>query len=245
MKRGLWITVAGLLVFAAIVVARMPASWVLPTGPKAQFTCASIEGSLWSGACGGLVAQQMPLGDLAWELHPLKLLGASLAAHVALTRAAMHASADVELGLGGRLTARNLQAELPLDAQTIPGFPPQIAGNAHVDLALAQFAGGAVKELKGTIEAHDLQDRAGQVTPLGSYRITFPGGEGDPTGQIQDLDGPLSVTGTVRLTAGGGYEIEGLVAARPGASAELVNNMRYLGTPDAAGRRPFSFSGTF
>ena len=40
-------------------------------------------------------------------------------------------------------------------------------------------------------------------------------------------------------------EAEGLVAARTGAPPELINNLRFLGSPDATGRRPFSVAGTF
>jgi general secretion pathway protein N len=245
MKRGLWITAAGLVVFAAILIARLPASWVIPTGPKAPFTCASIEGSVWNGACNGLSAQRLQVGDLAWELHPAKLFTARLAAHLTLTRTDAHASTDAELGFGQQLTVRNLVADLPLERQMMPGLPPTLHGSAHLDLALLQLTRGALTQLKGTIEAHDLVDRSGNVTPLGSYAVTFPGGEGEPVGQIRDLDGPLNVAGTLKLTRQGGYEVEGLVGTRPGASPELINNMRYLGSPDASGRRNFSLSGTF
>lgn len=245
MKRGLWITAAGLVVFAAILVARLPASWVIPSGPKAPFSCASVEGSLWSGACSGLAAQHVALGDLSWEMKPSRLFAARLAAHVALTQGGAHAMGDVEFGPGEHLIARNLTADLPLNHAWLPGLPPTLHGTAHVDLALAEVTHGVPRRLEGTIEAHHLEDHAGNVTPLGSYAVTFAGGEGEPVGQIRDLDGPLSVSGTLKLTRTGGYELEGLVAARAGASPELINNMRYLGTPDAAGRRQFSLSGTF
>jgi hypothetical protein len=245
MKRGVWITLAGLVVFAAILVARLPASWVIPTGPAAPFTCASIEGSVWNGACSGLIAQRLPLGDLSWELQPSKLFTARLGAHLTLIRVDAHLTTDAVLGLGGRLTARNLVADLPLERQLMPGLPPTLHGSAHLDLALLELTRGALTQLKGTIEARNLVDRAGNVTALGSYAVTFPGNEGDPVGQIRDLDGPLSVSGTLKLTRQGGYEVEGLVATRSGASQELVNNMRYLGSPDASGRRSFSLSGTF
>ena len=245
MKRALWITVAGLIVFAAILVVRLPASWVIPSGPKAPFSCASIDGSLWSGACNGLIVQRLPLGDLAWDLLPGRLFSAKLAAHLTLSRADAHLSTDAELGFGERISARNLVADLPLERQLLPGLPPTLHGRAHLDLALAQLTRGALTQLKGTIEAHDLVDRAGNVTPLGSYAVSFPGSEGEQVGQLRDLDGPLSVSGTLKLTPQGGYEVEGVVAPRSGASPELVNNMRYLGTPDASGRRTFSLSGTF
>jgi len=45
--------------------------------------------------------------------------------------------------------------------------------------------------------------------------VTFPGGPGEPTGKLRDLNGPLAVEGTLRLTRQPGFELEGLVAARP------------------------------
>jgi len=75
--------------------------------------------------------------------------------------------------------------------------------------------------------------------------VTFPGGSAEPIGKLRDLDGPLAVEGSLRLTRQPGFDLEGLVAPRSGAAPELVNNIRYLGSPDATGRRPFSVAGTF
>lgn len=245
MKRSPWIIVAALVGFAAILIARLPASWVIPSGPKAAAGCASLEGTLWSGACGGLRIEQQSLGDLSWELQPLRLLSGRLAARVVVTRAASHASADVELGLGGHWSARNLQSDLTLDPKLLPGLPATLHGTARIDLARVEFTHGALTQLQGRIEAHDLEDRSGNVTPLGSYVVTFPGGEGEPVGQLHDLGGPLSVEGTLKLTRPGGYEVQGMLAPRPGAPPELLSNLRFLGSPDASGRRPFGWSGTF
>ncbi len=245
MKRTVWITLAALLAFAAILIARMPAGWLLPSGPGAPFACAGIEGSLWSGACEGLVFQRMPLGDLTWELAPLRLLLGRLAAHVTLNREAARASADVEVGLSGRLTVRGLLADLPLDPKVLPALPPQMHGDVHADLALLELKGAVIMQLKGTLEARNLEDRSGHVTPLGSYLVTFPGGAGEPVGQVRDTGGPLSVSGTLRLTQAGGFDVQALVAPRADAPPELVNNLRFLGSPDASGRREFSMSGSF
>jgi hypothetical protein len=240
-KRGVWIALLALLAFALVIIARLPAAWVLPT--HGGFSCASIEGTLWSGGCGSLAVGPEPVGDLSWELHPLRLLGGKLAAHVTLVRESATANADVELGFGGRLTARNLRADLPLDPKVLTALPPTLRGQAHVDLALARLRGNHVEELKGTLEAHNLEDLAGNRTVLGNYAVTFPGGE--PTvGQLKDLGGPLAVEGTIRLTPQGGFEVQGLVAAREGAAPELLDNLRFLGSPDASGRRAFSLSGT-
>jgi general secretion pathway protein N len=239
-----WIALLAAITFIVIVIARMPAAWVIPTG-RAQGSCAGIDGSLWSGSCAGLTVSGTNLGDVSWELHPLKLFVGRLAAHVTLGHGPAAGSGDLELGFGQHIIARNLTADLPLDPRLIPGVPPTLHGRAHLDLALAEVQHGVITQLKGRIEARDLEDTGGATTPLGSYALTFPGGSGDPIGQLRDLDGPLALEGTLHLTPQPGFELEGLIAPRPGAPHELVNNIRFLGAPDASGRRPFSLSGTF
>lgn len=244
MRRGIWIALVGAIAFAVIVIARLPAAWLVPSRFP-QGSCGSIEGSLWSGTCGTLTLNGMSLGDLNWELHPLRLFAGRLAAHLTLADGPADASGDVELGFGQQVIARDVIAELPLDPKLLPLVPATLRGRAHAQLKLVRFEHGALRELAGTIEAHDLIDTAGNRTPLGSYVVTFPGGSGTQTGQLHDLDGPLALEGTLKLTPQPGFELAGLIATRRGAPQELVNNIQFLGAPDASGRRPFSISGTF
>ncbi len=245
MRRGIWIALLAAVVFAAILIARLPAAWIIPARGARGCSCAGVDGSLWSGVCSGLTVQRTAVGDVSWELHPWMLLLGKLAAHIAVTRGDGNLDAQVLLGFGQRVTVRHFLADLPLDPALVPGLPADLHGRAHLDLALAQFEHGVITDLQGRIEAHDLEDRSGGATPLGSYVVTFPGGSAEPTGKLRDLDGPLAVEGTLRLTPQPGFELEGLVAPRAGAAPELVNNIRYLGSPDATGRRPFSVAGTF
>ena len=244
MKRPVWIALLAAVAFVAIVLARMPAAWVVPArGP--QWACTSVDGSLWSGACVGLTVSGTPLGDLTWELHPLRLAAGRLAAHLTVSHGPADAAADVELTFGQRLTARNVVADLPLDPALVPSVPPNLHGRAHVELALAEVQRGVIRQLQGRIEARNLEERSGNNTALGSYSVSFRGGSGDPVGTLRDLEGPLALEGTLRLTPAPGFELEGVIAARKGAPPELVNSLRFLGSPDATGRRPFSLSGTF
>ena len=244
MRRSLWIALLAAAAFVAIVLARMPAAWVLPAR-GAQWACASIDGSLWGGICAGLTVSGTPLGDMSWELHPLRLLTGRLAAHLTLSHGPGDAAADVELTFGQRLTARNVLADLPLDPALLPSVPANLHGRAHLELALVEVQRGVIRQLQGRIDARNLEERSGNNTPLGSYSVSFPGGSGDPVGTLRDLEGPLALEGTLRLTPAPGFELEGVIAARHGAPPELVNSLRFLGSPDATGRRPFSLSGTF
>ena len=244
MRRGLWIGIAALAAFVAIVVSRLPAAWVVPTsGPGAL--CTGVDGSVWSGTCTGMSVARNPVGDVSWQLRPLQLLRGRLVVHASAVHEAAQVSADVQLGLGERLTARSLVGDLPLDPRVIPGLPQTLSGHAHLDLPLARLERGVITQLVGRIELHDLVDHSGNTTALGSYVIEFPAGaSGDPVGKLHDLEGPLAVEGTMRLTREPGFELEGEITARPGAPPELVNNIRFLGSPDALGRRPFTISGT-
>ncbi|MGN6451859.1 MAG: type II secretion system protein N [Steroidobacteraceae bacterium] len=244
MKRPFWIALLAAIAFLAIVLVRMPAAWVLPTR-GAQWSCTSIEGSLWSGGCAGLTASGTALGDLNWDLHPMRLLLGRAAAHLTLGHGPADAAADVEASFGGRVTARNVIADLPLDPAIVSALPANVHGRAHCELALVQLQRGVIRQLQGRIEARNLEERSGNNTALGSYSVTFPGGSGDPVGTLRDLGGPLALEGTLRLTPAPGFELEGVIAARSGAPPELVNSLRVLGSPDATGRRPFSLSGTF
>lgn len=246
MKRTLTIIVLGVLAFAAILLARLPASWLLPTRGS-TFSCSSVAGSLWRGYCGGLRVQGASLGDLTWRLQPARLLSGRIAAHIDLEHPPTTAArGDVEIGLGGTVVARNLTASLPLDPRLLPAVPPTLTGTLQVDLAFAEVTRkGVVKALEGRIEAMNLVDSGGYVTPLGSYAVTFPGGTAEPTGQVRDLGGPLAVEGELHLTPQPGYDLSGYVTPRASATPPLVNAIQILGSPDAQGRRQFGMSGTY
>jgi general secretion pathway protein N len=246
MKRTLTVIVLVIVAFAAIVLARLPASWLLPRGGP-TLSCASVEGSLWSGYCGGLKAHGVALGDLTWQLHPARLLLGRAAAHIDIEHPpATSAQADVQIGLGGTVEADNVTASLPLDPTLLPGVPSTLTGTLHLDLAHARITRkGVISNLEGRIEASDLIDRSGYVTPLGSFAVTFPGGTAEPTGEVQDMGGPLAVQGQLHLTPQPGYELSGYVTPRQSATPALLNAIQFLGSPDAQGRRPFALSGTY
>jgi general secretion pathway protein N len=241
-KRGVWIALLAAVAFVVIVLVRLPAVWLIPGGRLPG--CAALDGSLWSGTCEDLGVGGTAVGDVSWQLLPLRLLLGRLAVHLTVRGPAI-ASADAELAFGGTLTLRNIVADAALDPRLMPGVPASLHGQAHLELALARIEHGMITQLRGRIEARNLEDDSGASTPLGSYVLVFPGGPGEQIGKLHDLDGPLALEGTLRLTREPGFVLEGLIAPRRGAAPEVVSNIRFLGAPDASGRRPFSLSGTF
>jgi hypothetical protein len=243
MRRAVWIALAALVVFAVFLVARLPVRWVSGWFPS-NVQCARLAGSVWEGQCAGLVVEGQPVGDVRWSLAPGRLLAGRIAGDVILTKGSLDVRGYVEATPAGNGSARNIRAVLPLDPAVLPQAPPNLRGSVRADLASLEWSGRAISGISGRIEALDLAQRA---MALGDYVVVFPAASAgdDPVGQIDDLRGPLDISGTLRLTREPGWEIQGLVAARPEASPELASQLQYLGRPDAAGRRPFSLAGTW
>jgi general secretion pathway protein N len=242
-RRGLWITLLAVVAFAAIVIARLPATWVIPA-PPSPVTCGDVDGSIWSGTCSGLTVEGTPLGEMTWSVHALRLLTGKLSANIVLRRPAGAVSGDFAIGLDKSITARNVQANIPFD-QSIKTLLPalrSLSGSANANIVYAHVAKNILTQIEGRIEVHDLtdQDRNG-VTPLGSYSVTFPGGgSGDPTGELRDIGGPLAIQGTVRVMQNQpGVELQGYVTPRADTPPDLRHQLEYLGSPDAQGRRQF------
>jgi Type II secretion system (T2SS), protein N len=240
-RRGILLTVLAVAAFAVIVIARLPASWVIPSS-SSVVSCAGVDGSIWYGTCTGLTAQGTALGDLVWDVHALRLLTGKLSANLALTRPTGSVQGDFDVGLDKSVTARNVQVDLPLDNEVMTLISPNLRtlrGSAHADIALAHLAkNNIITQLQGHIEVHDLEDHdRNGVTPLGSYSLTFPGGTGAPTGQLRDLGGPLAVEGTVRVMQDKpGIVLDTFITPRPDAGPQLVSQLQFL-APDAQGRR--------
>jgi hypothetical protein len=243
----LWIGALALLAFALILLARFPAAWAVGALPH-DLSCDAVDGTVWSGSCGGLMFRHHQLiGDLTWQLHPARLLAGRVAAHMELTQAADFVNADVEVAPGGRLFARDVHASVHLNPALVPQLPSGLRGTARADLARIEVENGRLTDLRGRIEAHDLAQTAGATTELGSYALSFSGANsgGALVGELRDLGGPLALEGTLRVTPEPGFVLDGKVATRPTASADLVRQLQVLGAPDAQGRRSFSIADTF
>jgi Type II secretion system (T2SS), protein N len=236
-----------LIAFALILLARFPATWALGALPP-WLSCDAVDGTVWNGTCNGLMLRHRQLiGDLAWQLHPARLLLGRLAAHVELTQTGDYVNADVEVTPGGHLWASAVHANVHLNPALMPQLPTGLRGVMRADLSSVELDHGRLAELQGRIEAHDLAQGGANTTELGNYGLTFPptAAHGAPVGELHDLGGPLDLSGRLRVTLEPGFVLDGTVAARSTASANLVRQLQMLGAADAQGRRSFSIVNTF
>jgi hypothetical protein len=126
----------------------------------------------------------------------------------------------------------------------VSSLPGGAHARLHGQLARIEWTGKFVSALQGELDVQNLVGSQGQ--DFGNYQVIFGPDAGDsPTGVVHDTGGPLALDATLQLTHDPGYLLQGRVAARPSAAPEFADQLRYLGSADAAGRRPFSMTGTF
>jgi hypothetical protein len=186
------------------------------------------------------------LQEVSWIMHPWALLRGRL--DLDLSSADARAPGHVQLSIspGGELELRALHAQLPVGTEFLPLFPTAWSGRLRLDFRRVEFEQHRLRVLEGTATASDLAQRNPPIV-YGSYELQFSdAGPGNDAiaGKLRDLGGPLAVSGTLLLRNGSAYELNGLVSARSGASADLVRAVEFLGVGDAQGRRPFSLAGT-
>src|SRR5215217_1361039 len=148
MKRAIWIGVLAVLGFAVFLLIRLPASWLAGSLPK-DIICSQITGTVWNGACGGLVWQNTALGDLNWQLEPVPLLSGNVNSHVVLNGPVGAATAQVAVNRDGKISLRNLQGSIPLNPAVLTALPPNVRGSVQTDLGLLRIENRLITAIEG------------------------------------------------------------------------------------------------
>jgi hypothetical protein len=251
MKRGTLVltVVAGLLVFLAVLVLYLPASWFASWLPP-QVRCGELGGSIWHGECLGLTFEGGSLGDATWDLSAASALTGRLAGDVEVIGATHRMRAFLDLRGDGSGELRNASGHFPLDPALFPQFPRDQRG--HITFAFEELRLGENSwptHAKGTVTLRDFQLIVPQLTQLGSYELVFDGAarpDGALMGTFRNLAGsPFGVDGTLTLTPPNNYVGEGRIVGHSAQAESIVRQITFGAPPDASGRAPFTFEGTF
>jgi hypothetical protein len=250
MKRGrlVLLLVAVVLVFVGVLLAYLPASWVVArVPPELRFECTDVGGSLFAGECLGATFQGKRWGDATWNLGRLALLRGRLVGDLDV-RGSLNARADVDMTFAGSGELRNVTVNFPLDPAVIPQSPPDQRGNVVASLARVVLENRAPRTIEGSVELMNLRQVGARPLDLGSYRADFDGkseADGNSVGKLRDLGGPFEMVGTVTLTPPNGYLVQGTIAGRTAQAESLVREITLGAPPDTSGRTPFSFEGSY
>lgn len=246
MRQAWLLTLVGVVVFAGVVLATLPASLLISRLPP-ELVVDGVGGTVWNGAADSVRLRGAPLGALSWSAEPLALLQGELAYRIEVARPDGYLRGRVAATLGGALEGRALELALPVTALHPEHDANSWAGTLQGQIEHVRLEHGWPVALIAAFTISDLRP-PGSTLAIGSYAIEFDGRASTPAqlvGRVRDSAAPLLVRGQLAISDNRSYKLEGEVTPRPGASPDVVQAVAFLGSPDAVGRRSFEIIGTF
>lgn len=241
MKRFIF---AGILVFAVVLVVTFPARiayrWLAPP----DVTLTGVTGSVWRGGAAEGLAAGAYLRDIRWRLRPASILSGQLTFETSGNPGAGNLGAVVGIGFDRVLVLKDVVGDVPLDLVHPALSQNGVGGNLQLRFAELRILDGGLLNADGTIRIEDLFVPVLSAAPLGTFKAVLTTTADGIAGTMDDEAGIVDIEGTISIRPDGSYALLGNVAARPGAPPSIEQQLRFLGSPDARGMRPFRFEGT-
>ncbi len=240
MKRYVFAGILFLLVLLLVTFpARVAYRWFAP--PDLQLN--GISGSVWSGTATEGLAAGAYIRDIGWKLRAAQLLTGKLAFRTTSSPASGSMATNVAVGLDGSLTLSGLSGSVPLDLVHEAFQQNGIGGDLSLQFDILVLENGVPVAATGSVTVANLVARDLSAGTLGDFRAKFQTSDNGITGAVDDISGVLDIAGVITVSPDRSYSLIGEVAAKPGAPLSIEQQLRYLGSPNERGLRPFRFEG--
>lgn len=240
-SRRLWwllAAIAFILMLLVIAAATMPASVVAGQVSKAnpELSIRGASGTIWRGY-GRVRYQTLDLGEVRWQLDPWALFRLTLQAKVEIDGDGHEVNAVVALDRPDQVAVSDLQFSIGADRLRqleVVDFG-QLLGTLVGQFSSARFdRTEGVIQLVGEASWQDAGWRSDIVVRLSDLNFSFPNVT-PPQGLVEDLGGPLQVTGSVQFV--GRQAITRLNLLSRGQDSRLDEALHWIGQPTADGGR--------
>ena len=237
------LAVTGACVFVAGIVLLFPArvayQWFAPETVRLS----GITGTVWSGSAVEGSFEGVYAGSLSWNFRPAALFTGKIGYAVAAEPAGGLLEGNVGISPAGSLHLGNLRAGLPLAALGNAASAAGAEGVLDMQFESLVLEDGWPVHATGAADVRGLTVPMLSSAPLGDYRAEFETVQGVVTGRFEDASGVLDLDGALELQPDRRYVLSGRVRATNAAPPGLVQQLRFLGSPDAEGMRTFRFEG--
>ena len=236
---------AGVSVFVLGLVVLFPArvayQWFAPPGVAVS----GLSGTVWNGQAAAATVDGLFLRDLAWKFRPQSLLTGKLGYSINAEPATGFIDTELYIALGGKITARDLAASVPLELLAGVLQADGLQGNANARFEELTVRDGTLTAATGTLEVSSLVHPLAGNTPLGGYIAEFTTQDDAVHGSVEDNNGVVDLAGSLRLTPDRRFEFSGLVIASANTPRSLAEQLRFLGPANNRGQHTLEFDGTY
>jgi len=240
-RRFIYLGIGAYLIF---LLHALPASFltrfILPSIPAARdVKLQGVRGSIWQGHAAKARYASFNLGKLNWHVRSWGLLLGKLKLHLKFNDDSMHGAAYVDLGMGGTVTAEDVNMQFPAQnlMPLLYGFPISISGDLRGNLKEVTIERGRVLQAQGRIVWQNAALRAPQNIEMGDYLITVePVNLGSKTVIKDQGRGPVQAEITIFTKGSGEYRMNGWLKARDPNQQAITEALRLIGRADNSGR---------
>lgn len=244
LRRRKTLIAVGIATFLLIAIATFPAriasSWLAPE----QLRLGGVTGSIWSGHASEVAFGSEYFSDVSWSLKPLHLLMASVAVDAEVNTIAGRLSVSLAAGLGSTVTVSNVRGNLSI-AGIHPAFDANlISGNLEINIDEIVLDDGYPSLATGQLTVSNLVAGAMGTSPLGSFDAVLDTTDVGIMAIVSDNEAIFDLAGTLTLARDRSYLFVGDIAPTSLTPRRVSENLRFLGSPDADGKRQFRFEGS-
>ncbi len=240
MKR---LIILGLVVFLAVFVVTFPARVAYKWFAPAELQLAGLSGSVWKGSVAEAKAGGAYIRNITWRFSPASLFTGKLGFKTTSNPASGRMQVVVAVSPGGSVTLSDLSGNLPLDLLHPALQQSGIRGDLSLEFDTVVIRNGVPVTADGSMTVSDFFVPDLSASRLGDYRAEFRTHDGVVVGSVEDVSGVLDVAGTISLDPDRSYSFIGLVAPTPMTPQSVVNQLRFLGSPNERGQHEFRFEG--
>ena len=239
-RRLMIVGVATLLVgLLAFFPARVAYHWFAPS----TLQLAGIDGTVWRGSAKEGQAAGLYIRNLHWTFKPLSLLTGKLAFKTRLDSAGGFINTDLYAALDGSILFENLDVALSVGALRDLIQTAGLDGRISLHFTALEIRDGLPVTANGVAEVTNLFIRGLATTTIGDFRAKFSTTSDGILASVEDTAGMFDLAGTLRVSPDGAYYLSGLIAPTPTTPPAVIEQLRFLGSPNERGQREFRFEG--
>ena len=238
-----WLVLLGIMTFVGGVLLTFPANVAYQWFAPEQLRLKGVSGSIWNGRATEGALGDAYFRDLRWQARPSQLLTGNMAIDVSVQSPAGPIRTTAKAGLSGQLQLLDTSGTLTLSAVHPSLQAGGVDGILRLDMQSLALENGFPVEALGTVTIERLIATAVGSETIGDFKASFSTETDGIVGLVEDVDAVLSVDGRLVLSPNRSYVLNGSVASKPRTPVVIQQNLRFLGSADANGRRPFRFEG--